>query len=464
MYLDKPREECGVVGIWNHPHAAALTGNALIAMQHRGEEAAGVATTSGGRVYLLKGQGLVANVLERKETDSLKGDAAIGHNRYSLSGDRDATNVQPFAMDKGYNPDQTSAGEQIDYGPIFIQAYQHSPFAIAHNGQINRGLEEMLYEGRSDSKALAAMISKLQKNTRQNIIDALRRVKGSYALVILTPDMLVGARDPEGYRPLSLGSIDNALLLASETCAFNQIGAHFIRDINPGEVLFIGKKGLHSDYVYAGSPPPRRECIFEHIYLARQDSVVFGESVYEIRLKLGQILAKECPVNADLALGVPDAGNVYAKGFAKELGIDHASEGLDRSHYVGRVFIQPGHESRLAGADLKFFPIPQVIRGKRIVLIDDSIVRGVNIAACVKKLRACGAKEIHVRIASPPYISACNWGVDTYETSKLIALNRNMGEIITQLKVDSLQYLSLEGMLSAFNNPEYKCMHCFERH
>ncbi len=466
-YEDKPQDNCGVFGIFNHLNAAPLTERALFGLQHRGEESAGIAVGTTKDLTLYKGVGLVNEVFDHPMAPRLRGSRAIGHVRYSLIGEPTTENAQPFVCDRKHSADQTHRGETPQYTKTFHQTYNKSPIAILQNGNFTGGLERLCDDG-SDTKNFTACVSKSgESNLRKAIVEQLKKAEGSWALVGLTPNMLIGARDPHGYRPLSLGRIDNSYVLASESCAFNDIGAEFIRELAPGEILFIDNKGLNSKFI---TPKiPRKECIFEHIYLARPDSFIFGKSVSRYRKEIGQQLAREDlargPINADLVVGIPDAGNLYAMGYAKEAGIEYSSEALKRSHYYpGRTFIKKDHAERKKGADRKFFAVPDEVRGKSIVLVDDSLVRGVNIEAAARKLKAAGAKEVHVRIASPPYISACHWGVDTYDVGKLIARNAPLAERINKWKIDSLEYLSLDGMLSAFPNPQDKCLYCFERH
>jgi len=471
MYTDKPKDECGIFGIYNNKEIEDIVNllhRGLFGLQHRGEEGAGIAVATTRAISLFKGAGLVERLFSYDEPNNLQGHSGIGHVRYSLIGESNTANTQPFAANLGLNPDQISDEETPEYGAVFSGAYSNSPFAVAHNGNFNEGLEACC-KG-SDTKAFTEMVSKSgEHNLRRAVVNSLRKIDAarengsSWALLILTPDWMMGARDPDGYRPLSLGRLGNSYVLSSETCAIKDIKAEPIRDIAPGEILFIDKKGLHSEYI--ATRIPLHQCIFEYIYLARPDSIMFGESVYNVRYRLGRRLAEEHPAKADIVVGVPDSGRIFAKGYAESLGILFESEAIGRSHYFGRIFIQPKHKSREMGADYKFFVNRELVRGKSVVVVDDSRVRGINLAKTVELLKEADAREIHVRVSSPPYISSCYWGVDTYDTSLLVALHKTPEQMASDLKISSLEYLSMDGLLSQLDHrARDMCKRCFERH
>ena len=440
LVLDKFREECGVVAVYNHAEAAKIAYLGIHALQHRGQESAGITASNGVRLHLEKGMGLVGEIFTASVLDRLSGSLAIGHTRYSTAGDSALLNAQPFRVDCG-----------------------KGSLAVAHNGNlVNAGeirarLEKQgaIFQTTSDTEVIMHLIAHSKEQTlADSIIDALRRIEGAFSLVILTPDRIFAARDPRGFRPLSLGRIplasglkeQDTLVFASETTAFDLIGAEFIRDVKPGEIVVIGPEGVHSRF-YAPHQP-MTACIFEHVYFARPDSVVFERPVYISRESLGRELAKETHVDADIVVPVPDSGVPAAIGYAAESGIPFRVA-LIRSHYVGRTFIEPEQRFRDFGVKLKLNAVRSIIEDQRVVLIDDSIVRGTTSKKIVRMIRNAGAREVHMRISCPPTISPCYYGVDTPSRKQLIAANKSVEEIREFIGADSVAYLSLEGLRKA---------------
>ncbi len=443
----KPKHYCGVFGIFGHEKAAELTYLGLFALQHRGEESAGICTTDGRKLYLHKAMGLVGDAIPLEALKKLPGPAAIGHVRYSTTGSTTLINAQPLLMD-----------------------YSRGPVAIAHNGNlVNAQLlrDELeaygsIFGSTTDSEIFVHLMAKPSyKNTEESVIGTVKRVEGAYSVTLLTENELVGIRDPHGFRPLCLGKIGDAYVLASETCAFDLIEAEYIREVEPGEVVIINKRGLKSYYPFKNENRRLSHCIFEHVYFARPDSKVFGENVGLVREQLGHILAREHPANADLVIPVPDSGNFAAMGYAKESGIPLA-HGFTRNHYIGRTFINPIQEMRTFKVKVKLNPIREVVEGKRVVVIDDSIVRGNTSKSRVKLLRKAGAKEVHLRISCPPHVSPCFYGIDFPSKEELIASSKSVEQIKEYLGVESLGYLSEAGLLSAVSFPkENYCTACF---
>ena len=438
-------EECGIFGIYNHRQAARLTYLGLYALQHRGQESAGIVSSDGFNVAAHRGMGLVDAVFNDEVLKSLPGHLAIGHNRYSTMGSTSLANTQPLLV--------SFFGEGI---------------ALSHNGNLinSQELREELESGGSifqstmDTEIIVHLLTKFAKSLgkRQALLEALRRVKGAYSLLLLSDHELIGARDPQGFRPLVLGRLGRSFLLASETCAFDLLGAKYLREVAPGEMLVIGKEGLKS---FSLGPKERiAQCIFEHIYFARPDSLVFGESVHEVREKLGKRLAQEKPSRAELVIPVPDSGVSASLGYARESNIPYGM-GLTRNHYIGRTFIQPIQIIRDMEVKIKLNPIRDVLQGKRIVLVDDSIVRGTTSRKIIRLLREGGAKEVHFRISSPPIKFPCFFGIDTPVQRELIASSHSVEQIRQKLGADSLGYLSLEGLLSCVKNPKNYCTACF---
>ncbi len=435
---------CGVFGVFGHKDASSLVYLGLYALQHRGEESAGIASFDGKRVRIHKGMGLVSDVFDEKIIKSLRGEIALGHNRYSTTGSSSSKNIQPFlARHKGRH------------------------ILIAHNGNLTntlslrQALEEKgsIFQTTMDSEIIAHLLAHSDLGSKEAIVDVLSKLEGAYSLALLIDGELIGARDPYGFRPLCLGRLDSSYILASETCALDLIGASFVRDVEPGEVVFISKDGLKSVRL------PKREkfsfCIFEFIYFARPDSDIFGANVYLTRKSLGEELAKEAPLNADIVMPIPDSGNYAAMGFAKASDIP-LEVGMIRNHYVGRTFIQPSQYVRDFRVKVKLNPIKKVLRGRRVVIVEDSIVRGTTSKIRVKTLREAGAREVHMRVSCPPLISPCYYGIDFPTRKELIASSHSVEWIRDFMDLDSLKYLSLEGMLKAMFLPaENFCTACF---
>jgi amidophosphoribosyltransferase len=446
------REHCGLFGIHRHAHAARLTYFGLYAQQHRGQESAGIAAWDGAHMHEIRALGLVHDIFnERHLTSDLQGDSAIGHVRYASGGPAAQRDAEPFLVRRG--------GLEL---------------AIAHNGalvngaSIRRALERQgaIFHTRTDSEIFAHLIArKLESlSLEEAILSACREARGAYSLVILANGVLIGVRDPLGIRPLSLGRLDESLVLASETCAFDLLEAEYIRSIAPGEMVVINggpPTSLDSLRIAPeGARTLERRCIFELVYFARPDSYIFGQNVYMARKRMGMQLAREAPVEADLVMPFPDSGVYCAVGFAQASGIPY-EHALIRNHYVGRTFIQPTQDMRDFSVRVKLNPVHEVIRGKRIVIVDDSIVRGTTMRTRVKKLRELGAVEIHCRIACPPVKHPCFYGVDFASRGELIAANHNETDIQRFLGLDSLSFLSLPGMLSSVRNVGY-CLACFD--
>ncbi len=443
-------DECGVVGIWNDVEASRLTYLGLYALQHRGQEAAGIVTLDQGIHHRHLGLGLVAEVFTEADLDRLQGPAAIGHVRYSTAGQNSLINAQPLTA-------------ELYSGAI----------AVAHNGNIVNGealRRELIYngaifQGSNDTESLLHLIAKHPcEDTISCLEETLPRLQGAYSLLILTKDRLIAARDPYGFRPLVLGQRANASgerswVLASETCVFDLIGAKYVREIEPGEIFWIDAAGEHS--VKLKKTGRLARCIFEHVYFARPDSLVFGLSVYESRKRLGQIVAREHPVEADLVTPVPDSGVPAAIGYSEESGLPFEL-GIIRNHYVGRTFIEPQQSIRSFGVKIKLNPLTEVLRGKRVVVVDDSLVRGTTSKKLISLIRHAGAKEVHVRISAPPTIAPCFYGVDTPQKEELIASQKSIEEIRKFLEADSLEYLSLEGLHHALGDETGFCSACFD--
>jgi amidophosphoribosyltransferase len=452
--LDKFREECGVFGILNHKDAANLVYLGLYALQHRGQESAGIASIESGtrRILNEKDMGYVADIFDEARIARLPGDTALGHVRYSTAGGSMLCNAQPLVA-------STSKG----------------PIAVAHNGNLVNGAqlrhqleaEGAIFSTMSDSEVFVHLIARSKApNLEQALLDALSNVQGAYSVAVLSPDHLFAARDPHGFRPLVLGRLDDALVVSSETCAFDLINAQMLREIRAGEVIAIDREGEGATLrtVHQFASPREARCVFEHVYFARPDSVVFGNNVAETRQRFGAQLARECPADADVVVPVPDSGVFAALGFARESGIPFAY-GLVRNHYVGRTFIEPKQSIRDFGVKVKLNPVRELVAGKRIVLIDDSIVRGTTSRKIVRMLKAAGAKEVHMRISSPPTVAPCFYGIDTPQRRELIANSKSLEEIRQYTEADSLGYLSEGGMLEAVGNGDdprrLYCTSCF---
>jgi amidophosphoribosyltransferase len=437
-------DECGIFGVCDSEDAANLAYLGLYALQHRGQESAGIASLDEGKIYVEREMGYVADVFDEARLSRLPGRTAIGHVRYSTAGASLLANAQPIVF-----------------------ATRWGPLALGHNGnlvnarEIRTSLEQKgaLFTTTSDSEVILHLVARSSApNLAGAIAEALLEVRGAYSIVILSRDGIFAARDPNGIRPLSLGIREGSPVVASETCAFDLIGAKFERDVDPGEVVRLSREGFSSHrFAFPLSTP----CVFEHVYFARPDSMVFGRSVAASRQGFGRRLAKEHPAQADVVIPVPDSGMYAALGFAEESGIPFAM-GLVRNHYVGRTFIEPKQAIRHFGVKVKLNPVREVVDGKRVVMVDDSIVRGTTSRKIVRMLREAGAKEVHVRISSPPTMNTCHYGIDTPTRTELIAANQSVEDIRNFIEADSLGYLSVEGMLDAFGRPQQAtCTACF---
>ncbi|MBI2411669.1 MAG: amidophosphoribosyltransferase [Deltaproteobacteria bacterium] len=429
---DRFNDECGVFGIYRHPEAANLTYLGLYSLQHRGQESAGIVSSDGEKLYSHKNMGLVADVFGSADIARLHGSSAIGHVRYSTAGESHIRNAQPF----------------------FVE-YSRGGIAVAHNGNLINALllraqfeaYGSIFQSSNDTEIIVHLIASSKENSLIDRVKyALGRVKGSYSLLFLTEDTMIAARDPHGFRPLSLGRLKGAWVVASETCAFDLIEAEYVRDIEPGEIVVINGEGIAS---YKPFPQAKyTPCVFEFIYFARPDSTIFGANVHAVRKKLGERLALEHPVDADIVIPVPDSGVPAAIGYANASGIPF-DKGIVRNHYVGRTFIEPKDSIRHFGVKIKLNAIKDIIKGKRVVVIDDSIVRGTTSRKIIKMIRSAGAKEVHMRISSPPTLSPCYYGIDTPRREELIAARQTVEEINEYITSDTLGYLSVEGLYQA---------------
>jgi amidophosphoribosyltransferase len=433
---DHFHDECGVFGVYGHPEAANLTYLGLHALQHRGQESAGIATIERGAMQVHRGMGLVQDVFDPGSLATLPGDVAIGHVRYSTAGGSHIKNAQPFVVEHG-----------------------GTALACAHNGNLTNvdDLKAMLdargaiFQTTTDTEVIMHLVAHAPPGPiLERIVHAMRQVRGAYSVLFLAGDTLVAVRDPHGFRPLSLGQLDRAHVLASEPTAFELIAAEYVRDVEPGEMLVIDRAGVRSLRPF--EPAPAKMCVFEHVYFARPDSSLGGRSVYAARRDMGRQLARESRVEADVVIGVPDSGVPAAIGFAEESGIPFQM-GLIRSHYVGRTFIEPQQSIRHFGVRLKLSPVREVLQGKRVVVIDDSIVRGTTSRKIVKMLRDAGTREVHMRISSPPTRWPCFYGIDTPNRRELIAASHSIDEISKYITTDSLAYLSVEGLRRAVGYP-----------
>ncbi|HET7746326.1 MAG TPA: amidophosphoribosyltransferase [Vicinamibacteria bacterium] len=443
---DHFHDHCGVFGIFGHPDAARLTYLGLYALQHRGQESAGIVASDGDRLRMEKGMGLVSDVFSDQRLDALPGRAAMGHVRYSTAGDSMMANAQPILID-----------------------CHRGPVAIAHNGNLvnanmlRKGLEAAgsIFQSTADTEVVLHLYARSHKERLEDAIAAsLSKVMGAFSMLFLTTDALVGARDPWGFRPLVIGKLGDATILCSETCALDLIDAEYVRDVQPGELVVIDRSGLRSFRPFP--PEPVSQCIFEHVYFARPDSQVFGANVLSTRLALGRQLAKEQPADADIVVPVPDSGIGAALGYSQQSGLPY-EWGLIRNHYVGRTFIEPRQSIRSFGVKVKLNPVKSVLDGKRVVLIDDSIVRGTTSRKIVHMVREAGAREVHMRISSPPTTGPCYYGIDTPLKSELIAASHSVEEIRQSIEADTLGYLSHEGLLAAVNDAAggRHCTACF---
>ena len=442
---DGPREECGVFGVYAPGHdVSRLAYFALYALQHRGQESAGIATCEGGHITTLRDSGLVSQVFDEEKLRALEGDMAIGHVRYSTTGGGSWENAQPVWRDDGRE------------------------LALAHNGNLTNAVElwgelkerGIAFRGTSDSEIIAALLSSHDgKLIEDAVADVMPRLEGAYSTVVMTKRAIVAFRDPHGVRPLSLGRLDDRFVVASESCAFDIIGAELMREVHPGEMVSLTERGLETRQVVKAERPAM--CVFEHIYFSRPDSRLEGKVLQQVRGRMGEILWREAPVEADLVISVPDSGNPAAAGFARASGLPR-DDGLIKNRYVARTFIQPGQELRKHGLRLKFNPLPEIVAGQRIVVVDDSIVRGNTTRQIVGMLRDAGAREVHLRISAPPIRNPCHYGVDMSTREEMIAHKRTIEEIADELDADSLAYLSLDGVYEAIGTaPEDHCDACF---
>ena len=443
---DEVRDHCGVFGIFGHPKAAEISYLGLFALQHRGEESAGICTSDGKNLHLYKNLGLVGDVFNEDILKKLPGEAAIGHVRYSTTGSTSLTNAQPIKVN-----------------------YSRGQVAVAHNGNLVNAkyLRDQLeaygsiFASTIDSEIIVHLMAKPNYSKHEeSLISALKQMQGAFTLTLLTENQLIGVRDPHGFRPLSLGKLDGAWVLASETCAFDLIGAEWVREIEPGEVILIDERGPRSLYPFEGREIRKAFCAFEHVYFARPDSRIFGENVGTVREKLGHYLAQEQPAQAEIVIPVPDSGTFAALGYSNESGIPLAY-GFTRNHYVGRTFINPAQSARALKVKIKLNPIREIVEGKRVIVVDDSIVRGNTARSRVKLLRRAGAKEVHMRISCPPHVSPCFYGIDFPSKEELLASTHTMEEIKTFLDVDSIGYLSVEGLLRAVSGDQEKAKNNF---
>ncbi len=442
---DHPHEFCGVFGIFGDSEATEKTYLGLYALQHRGQESAGIAASDGKRISLHRGMGLVWSVFKDPAImPELRGTSAIGHNRYSTTGSSDLMNAQPILI--------RTKGHQI---------------AAAHNGNLVNSLElrgmleekGAIFQTTSDSEIVLHLIARSNRaSIEEKIKDSLSKLEGSYCFVFLTNSKLIAARDPRGFRPLSIGKTEESFVIASESCAFDIMGAEYIRSVEPGEVVAIDENGISSRFLK--KKPQKSYCVFEYIYFSRPDSIIFGEKVDKARRMLGKKLAEEAPCDADIVIAIPDSANTAALGFAQASGL-RFEIGLIRNHYVGRTFIAPHQKERNLDVKVKFNPVTGVLKGKRVVVVEDSIVRGTTLKQLVRLIRSAGAEEVHVRVSSPPIISPCFYGIDISSRGELIASSHCVEETCRHIEADSLAYLSVEGMLGAVPGGDLHCTACF---
>ena len=443
--LDKFKDECGVFGIFGNPEAANLTYLGLYALQHRGQESAGIATADGDRMRVSRTMGQVADAFTGNVLEGLPGHLAIGHTRYSTAGESKLQNAQPMLIDCA-----------------------HGQIAIAHNGNLVNARElrdelvrnGSIFQTSSDTEVALHLYARSKApSVEEALVESVTQLSGAFSLVFLTKNRLIAARDPHGFRPLALGKLGDAWIVCSETCALDLIGATYVRDVDPGEVLIISDGGLRSLKPFPKAP--LAHCVFEHVYFARPDSYVFGRSVNEVRTDFGRILAREAAVEADVVVPIPDSGVCAAIGFADESRLPMRM-GLIRNHYVGRTFIQPQQSIRHFSVRVKLNPVRSILEGKRVVLLDDSIVRGTTSRKIVKMVRAAGAREVHLRISCPPTVSPCFYGVDTPSRAELIAATHSQEEIRKYVEADSLAYLSLDGLKAGVGSEQNSyCTSCY---
>jgi amidophosphoribosyltransferase len=448
--FDKFHDECGVVAIYGHPEASKLTYLGLYALQHRGQESAGISTSDGETVHTTKSMGLVSDIFTQPVLKALPGSLAIGHTRYSTAGDTALLNAQPFSV-----------------------ACNKGRIAVAHNGNITNALElrkelerrGAIFQANSDTEVILHLVAHSEERTLAGALrDALLQIEGAFSLVFLAEDQIIVARDPHGFRPLAMGKMELSggrpcYVFASETCVFDLIDAVYLNDVQPGEMVIVGPTGITRERF--APEQPLAHCVFEHVYFARPDSMVFGRSVQQSREMLGCLLAREAPADADIVVPVPDSGVAAALGYASESGLPFR-QALIRNHYVGRTFIEPSQAIRDFGVKLKLNPVRHLLEGKRVVLVDDSIVRGTTSRKIVRMVRQAGAREVHLRVSCPPTISPCFYGVDTPTRKELIAANQSVEEIRKYVEADSLSYLSLGGLRRAVSDTDANyCYACY---
>ncbi|MGC2661725.1 MAG: amidophosphoribosyltransferase [Bryobacteraceae bacterium] len=450
IVFDKLHEECGVFAIYGHPEAANLAYLGLHALQHRGQESAGIASSDGRKIHAVRKMGHVADIFTPETLNILPGKIAIGHTRYSTAGDTVLLNAQPLSV-----------------------ACSKGQLAIAHNGnltnapELRRSLEEegSIFQSTSDTEVILHLVARSRERTLAGALrEALLQIDGAFSLVFLAEDRIIVARDPHGFRPLAMGVLDlpdgtMATIFASETCAFDLIGATYIDDVAPGEMVIVGPKGMTRE-LYTPAQGSA-QCVFEHVYFSRPDSLVFGRPVQQSREEMGKFLAREYPVDADVVVPVPDSGVAAAIGYSSESGLPYR-QALIRNHYVGRTFIEPSQAIRDFGVKLKLNPVRHLLEGKRVILVDDSIVRGTTSRKIVRMVRNAGAREVHVRISCPPTISPCYYGVDTPSLRELIAANNDVEQIREYIEADSLGYLSMESLRKSVDDSNRRyCYACY---
>ncbi len=438
-------EKCAVVGIFNHPEASKLAYFSLHSLQHRGQEACGISSADGKKVHTIKDRGLVSQVFNDQKLTTLNGDSAIGHNRYSTAGDDSILDAQP----------------------VFAR-YDLGEMAIVHNGNLTNAQEVRdrlikkgaIFQTFMDTENLIHLIAKSEENKLlDRIIDAVKKIQGAYSLVFLSRTKMFAMRDPHGLRPLSLGKVGDGYIVASETCAFDLVGAEYVRDVKPGELL-VFERGKEPKSIQIYEPTPKH-CIFEYVYFARPDSDVFGKNVYQMRKNMGAELAKIAPIEADMVVPVPDGGVPAALGYSQESGIPYEM-GIMRNHYIGRTFIEPTQQMRDLKVKMKLSPITSLIKGKKLIVIDDSIVRGTTSKRIVKMLKEAGAAEVHMRISSPPTTDPCYYGIDTPDKKNLLAANMSNEEMCKFMGADSLAYLTHEALLKSVDSKDSEyCTACF---
>jgi amidophosphoribosyltransferase len=442
---EMPREECGIFGVFNHPEAAQLTYLGLYALQHRGQESAGIVTSDGAQLYHRKGEGLVSDVFNRDVLKQLPGSMAIGHVRYSTTGSSTLVNAQPI-----------------------IASFHGGTLAVSHNGNftnaftLKQELDRLgaIFQTSNDTEILIHLIARApEEQFDAALVNSLKRIRGAYSMLILREDRLIAIKDPRGFRPLCLGSLDGAYIVASESCALDIVGANYLREFKPGEIITFSGGGIHTERPFDDVEPTL--CVFEYIYYSRPDSMFFGKSISDFRVRLGEQLAEEQPAKADVVVPVPDSSNCAALGYARRSGIPFEL-GLIRSHYIGRTFIEPEQAIRDFGVKLKFNPVKSILNNKRVVLVDDSIVRGTTSWKIVQMLRQAGAREVHFRSSAPPWQHPCYFGIDTPREEELIASRCSVEEIAQRIGVDSLGYMSIRGLKRVVPMTMEYCYACFD--